>query len=400
MASIGQLALNIHDLEVLARRRLPRGLFEFANNGAEDEVTMRENLASIKRIALRPRVGVDVSRRDISTTLFGRKQSMPIVLGVTGFSGMIAWRGEQSVAAAATAAGVPYTIGTFNFVSVRELPDEVRPGLWYQLYPARQREAFDHQLLHARAAGVGVLVVTMDSAVAGNREYLRRTGFGMPPKLMARTLIDGLAHPRWLFGTYLRHRTRGMPRLGNVPPALSTLLDPRTDCTGILPADTFSWDDLRRLRDRWPGQLVLKGLSTAEDALIAADLGADGVVVSNHGGRSLDGCIASMAALPEVVDAVGSRLTVMVDGGFTRGSDVVKALAIDAAAVLVGRATIFGLAAAGRAGVARALAIFREEIDRTLAQVGCCRIAELSRAHVRQPSAPRYHDGAAGYDGA
>jgi (S)-mandelate dehydrogenase len=378
-------AQNIHDLELLARKRLPRVLFDFIARGAEDEVTMRENLASIKRIALRQRVGMDVSRRNLAITLFGREQSMPIVLGVTGFSGLLAYRGEHAMAAAAREARVPFTLGTFNLASLPEVTASGLPPPWYQLYPAKDRAAFEFQVDNARAGGVEVLTVTLDSALGGNREYLRRSGFGMQSRLAPWAFVDTLLHPRWLFGTYLRSRWHGRPRLGNVPPAVADVTNPRIDISGLRLAADFTWADARSLRDRWPGRLVLKGVSTAEDAAIAVDLGADGIIVSNHGGRSLDGCVASMTALPEVVEAVKGRAAVMVDGGFVRGADVVKALALGATAVLIGRATAFGLAAAGRVGVARALAILREELDRALALVGCRHVGELSRAHVSVP---------------
>jgi (S)-mandelate dehydrogenase len=204
----------------------------------------------------------------------------------------------------------------------------------------------------------------------------------MQSQLAPSAFVDTLLHPRWLFGTYLRSRLHGRPRLGNVPPAIADVTNPLIDISGLRLAADFTWADVRSLRERWPGRLVLKGLSTAEDAAIAVDLGVDGIIVSNHGGRSLDGCVASMTALPEVVATVKGRAVVMVDGGFVRGADIVKALALGASAVLIGRATAFGLAAGGREGVARALAILREELDRTLALVGCRHVAELSSAHV------------------
>jgi (S)-mandelate dehydrogenase len=369
----------------MARKRLPRGLFEFISRGAEDEATLRENLASIKRVALRQRVGVDVSHRDLSIELFGSRQSLPIVVGVTGLSGMVAFRGEVEMARAALGADVPYTVGSSNFTALCDLPAERRDRLWCQVYPTRRRDVFDYQVSNAAESGAQVLVITMDSAVAPNREYMRRNGFSVPLKLSIRTIIDASLHPRWLIGTYLRYRRFGMPRFANLPPGHGQLFKRDGDTSGLTFGDDFTWNDVRALRDRWRGSLVLKGISTAEDACIAADIGVDGLIVSNHGGRSLDGCVASMTALPGVVDAVGQRLVVMVDGGFLRGADIVKALAVGARAVMVGRGALYGLASAGRAGAARALAIYRDEISRAMGLVGSPTVGGLTREHVCLP---------------
>jgi (S)-mandelate dehydrogenase len=379
-------ALNIHDLEALARARLPRGLFEFIARGSEDEVTAAENLARIKSIALLPRVAVDVSQRTTASSLFGRTQAMPVVMGVIGFSGMISYRGEEAVAAAAMESDIPYTLGTFNLTSIGALTERLRERLWYQLYPAKQRAVFDQQVDNAERLGIQALVVTLDSAVSGNRGYPRRSGFALQARPTPSMLLDVLRHPRWLCGTYLRQRwPRSRLRLGNVPAAYAAAFDKRTNIAGITFGDDFTRDCPRRLRDRWPRRLILKGISTVPDALRAVERGADGTIVSNHGGRALNGCIASMTALPDVVRATRDRATVMVDGGFVRGSNIVKALALGASAVLVGRATMFGLAAAGQAGVARALSILREEMSRSLALLGCNRVTDLSYEHVRLP---------------
>lgn len=378
-------AYNIHDLERMARKRLPRGLFEFISRGAEDETTLRDNLASVKQITLRQRVGVDVSGRDLSIELFGKRQSLPIVVGVTGLSGMVAFRGEVEIARAALRADIPYTVGSTSFTPLCDLPDERRDRLWVQIYPTKRRDVFDYQVSKASEAGAEILVITMDSAVASNREYMRHNGFNVPIRPSARTVFDTLLHPAWLFGTYFQYWRDGMPRFANLPPGHGQLFKRDADVSGLEFGDDFSWSDVKDLRARWPGTLVLKGVSTAEDARIAADMGVDGLIVSNHGGRSLDGCVASITALPEVVDAVGARITVMVDGGFLRGTDIVKALAIGARAVMVGRGTLYGLAAGGRAGATRALTIYRDEISRALGLVGCRTIADLTRDHVRLP---------------
>lgn len=376
-------ALNIEEIAVLARKRLPRGLYEFIERGAEDEVTLRENRDSIKRVLLRQRVGIDVSQRDCSTSLFGVKQAMPIGIAATGLSALIDHDGERKLARAATAAGVPYTIGTSNFTAAADLKDICGDLLWRLIYPNKRRALFYHHVDMARDLGIRTIVITMDSAVTGNREYLRHSGF-QPHGTNARTIAQILAAPHWMFGTLLRYMLDGgFPEIADMPEGERKFWGGSFSWAGL--ADDWSWDDVRELRRRWKDVLVVKGLSTAEDARIAAQCGVDGIIVSNHGGRMLDGSIASMAALPEIVDAVAPRVTVMVDGGFTRGADILKAVAAGASSVWIGRATLFGLAAGGEPGVARALAIFREEIRRAMALLGTPTLADIGREHVIWP---------------
>ena len=377
-------ALNIDDLRVLARRRMPRGLFDFVDRGAEDETTLRGNSESLRRTYLRQRVGVDVSSRDLSTTLFGTRLAMPIGIAVTGLSGLINHDGERKLARAAAAAGVPFTIGSSNFTAQSDLKPICGDLLWRQIYPPRDRSLLDHHLAVSRENGVKVLVVTLDSPLVGKREYMQRSGWG-PGIMHAGTYWDMVSHPYWLFGTLLPYLlSGGLPEIGDMPKGERRFWG--GSHSYAVAAQDFSWDDFRDLRRRWDGVLVAKGISTAEDARLAVACGADGVIVSNHGGRSLDGCIPSFQALPEVVDAVAHQAAVIVDGGFRRGADVVKALAAGASLVMVGRATLHGLAAGGEAGAGRALAIFREEIDRTLALVGCRTVAELGPGHLVRPA--------------
>jgi len=376
-------ALNIDDLRALARRRMPRGLFDFVDRGAEDEVTMRGNAESIRNVYLRQRVGVDISQRDLSTTIFGTRIAMPLGIAVTGLSGMIHHDGERKLARAAAAAGIPYTIGSSNFTAQSELRPICGDLLWRQIYPPRDRRLLDHHLAVARENGVKVLQVTFDSPVVGKREYMQRSGWG-PGIMHAGTYLDMLGAPHWLFGTLLRYmREGGFPEVADMPPGERKFWG--GSHSYAVAAQDFTWDDLKELRGRWDGVLVAKGISTAEDALLARSCGVDGVIVSNHGGRSLDGCIPSFQALPAIVDAVAADVAVIVDGGFRRGADVIKALAMGASMVMVGRATLHGLAAGGQAGVERALAIFGEEIERSLGLVGCREIAGLSRDHLVLP---------------
>jgi (S)-mandelate dehydrogenase len=374
-------ASNIDELAAIARGRLPHGVFEFIDRGAEDEITMRENSNSIKRIALRQRVGVDVSKRDITTSLFGVRQSMPVGIAATGLAALLHHDGERKLARAAATAGVPFTIGTSNFTAQADLKAICGNLLWRLIYPNRQRKVFEHHLAVAHETGISTVVVTMDSAVGGNREYLKRSGFFQPGGANLRTMLQTLGAPRWMFGTYLRYRlTGGFPDFVDMPAGDRRFLGGSYSWADL--AADFTWEELRSVRSRWKGVLVVKGLSTAEDARLAADCGVDGIIVSNHGGRVLDGCVASMQALPEIIDAVAPRVSVMVDGGFRRGADVLKAIAMGASCVFVGRATLFGLAAGGEPGVSRALTILRDEIDRAIALIGCRKLSELGRHHL------------------
>jgi isopentenyl diphosphate isomerase/L-lactate dehydrogenase-like FMN-dependent dehydrogenase len=373
-------AMNIDELGALARRRLPRGLFEYLDRGAEDEVTLRENAASIKRVFLRQRVAVDVSSRDCSTSVLGIRQAMPLGIAATGLASLIHHEGETKLATAAAAAGVPFTIGTSNFTSAAKLQEICGDLLWRLIYPNKRRELIDHHIARAREAGIRTIVITMDSAVTGNREYLRHSGF-QPHGTNAGTVAQIIASPHWLFGTLLPYLLGGgFPEFADMPEGERRFWGGSFSWAAL--ADDFTWDDVRAIRRSWKGNLVLKGLSTAEDARSAADCGVDGIIVSNHGGRMLDSCVPSFLALPEIVDAVAPKVTVMVDGGFKRGADVLKAIALGASSVFVGRATLYGLAAGGEPGVARALGIFREEIDRAMALLGCSAIADIGREHV------------------
>jgi (S)-mandelate dehydrogenase len=373
-------ALNIADLIALAKRRLPKGLYEFIDRGAEDEVTLRENRESIKRVLFRQRVGVDVSDIDMSTTVFGVKQAMPIGIAATGLASLIHHDGERKLARAAASAGVPYTIGTSNFTRMADLKPICGDLLWRLIYPNKDRAVTEHHLRLAEEVGVSTIALTMDSPMVGNREYLKKSGF-QPHGANLSTWCQIARAPRWLFGTVLPYlRQGGFPEIADMPEGQRRFWGGSFSWAHT--ADDFTWDEMKAIRRRWRGRLVCKGLSTAEDARLAAECGADGIIVSNHGGRSLDGCIGSFAALPEIVDAVAPRLTVMVDGGFTRSADALKAIAMGASMVWVGRATLFGLAAAGEPGAERALAIFREEFRRAMALVGVCSLAELGCDHL------------------
>jgi isopentenyl diphosphate isomerase/L-lactate dehydrogenase-like FMN-dependent dehydrogenase len=379
-------AWNIADLRELARKRLPRGLFEFMDRGCEDEVSLRNNRATFERIKLKPRVLNDVSGREQSITLFGQKQNMPLAIAPTGTPGIMWYEGELALARAAKAAGIPFTLATTTLTAMERVVDKVGGRLWFQLYMYADRALSRWIAERARSAGYEALIITVDSATFSNREYNLRNGFTIPITYSPKNIIDVARHPRWLAGVWLRYMLAGgLPLYENYPPEVKARIKAAPMGRAMKLNDALNWDDIREMRKLWPRTLLIKGVLSPQDAAMAADCGVDGVVVSNHGGRIIDGAIAPIDALPAMLDAVGKRMTVIVDSGFRRGSDVVKAMAMGAHAVLVGRATLYGVAAAGEAGGHRALTILREEIDRVMALVGCRSIAELNHALLALP---------------
>lgn len=376
-------AYNIGDLRAIAKRRLPKGVFEFVDRGTEDEVSLHHNFAALKAIRFRPRTLVDVSQRSQQITLFGKSQEMPIAIAPTGSAGLTWYEGEIALARAAASAGIPFTLATGSMTAMEKVAAEARGTLWFQLYMWPDRRLSHKLVERARLAGFEGLVVTVDSPVPPAREYNLHNGFTLPFSIGRRNAVDLLSHPRWLLtvlGRYLM--TTGMPRYQNYPTEMKQKITALPMGRSMQLNDSLTWDDLRELRRLWPHRLMAKGVLTAQDARLAADCGADAVIVSNHGGRVVDGTRAPIEVLPEVVDAVGNRVEVIVDSGFRRGSDVVKALALGARAVLIGRATLYGIAAGGEAGAARAIRLLREEIDRTFALLGCPDVASLERDHL------------------
>lgn len=380
-------AYNIADLREMARRTLPKGLFEFVDRGTEDEVSLRNNRAVFERIRFQPRTLVDVSGRSQEIMLFGQKQKLPLIIAPTGTAGLMYYHGEIQLARAAAEAGVPFTLATGSTTAMEKVAESVSGiPLWFQLYMWPDRK-LSHQLVErARAAGFKALVVTVDGVASGNREYNLRNGFTIPFSFTRRNITDVLMHPRWLAGVLAKYLlTTGMPRYENYPSEIKYRVTARPMGRSQMRNDSLNWDDLRDLRRMWPHILIVKGILHPQDAMLAADCGADGVVVSNHGGRNLDGILSPIEVLPEIVDAVGKRITVLVDSGFRRGSDVVKALAMGANAVQIGRPALYGVASGGEAGARRALTIFREEIDRVMALIGARGIADLNPEILRAP---------------
>jgi (S)-mandelate dehydrogenase len=376
-------AHNIFDLRDMAKRRLPKWLFEFVDRGTEDEVALRNNRDAFERIKLRPRTLVDVSERKLDTVVFGKSHSMPIGIAPTGSAGMMWYQGELELARAAKAAGVPFSLATGSITSMEDIAEKVGGTLWMQLYMWARRD-LSHQLVRrASAAGFEALLVTVDGVVAGNREYNKHNGYSVPFLYNSRNTMDVLSHPRWLFGVLARYLMNGgMPTRVNFPAELQGKITTAYGGNKHTRSDSLNWDDLKALRDIWPGKLLVKGLLHPDDAAKSVEYGADGIIVSNHGGRNCDAAPAPIDVLPQIVKAVGDRATVLLDSGVRRGSDVVKALALGAKMVLVGRSTLYGTAAAGEAGAARALALYRGEISRAMAQITCNQVSEIGPWNV------------------
>jgi isopentenyl diphosphate isomerase/L-lactate dehydrogenase-like FMN-dependent dehydrogenase len=378
-------AVNIADLRRLARRRLPPVVFDYIDGGAEDEVTLGNNERAFAQIAFRPRQCVDTPAVDLSTTVLGTTHAVPFLLAPIGFCRMFYPQGESAAAREATAAGTAYILSTFSGTRLEDVRAAASGPLWYQLYVPGGRAVAEVAIARAKAAGYSALVVTIDTPISGMRERDIRRGAG---PLLKGHVAGSLPHvwqllmrPRWLAG-YLRD---GAPRVfPNVElPGVGAM--PCGDTSILLEKTNVTWKDLGWIRDAWGGPLVVKGVQTADVARQAADAGADAVVVSNHGGRQLDGVAASLRVLPEVVAAVGDQVEVLMDGGVRRGSDIIKARCLGARAVLIGRAYAWALGAGGGLGVARAIQILRTDLTRTLRLLGCESMAALDPTFIEVP---------------
>jgi L-lactate dehydrogenase (cytochrome) len=380
-------AFTIDDLRRLARRRLPRAVFDFVEGGAGDEQTVVRNRAAFERLLFQPKVLVDVSKREQATVVFGNRIETPVLLSPTGMAGLCWPKGEVAAARAAREAGTIYTLSTHSSCSIEEVAAGSPGPLWFQLYVWQNRDLTRSFVERARAAGYRALLLTVDVPVISRRERDLRNGFTVPPRLTARNVLDTVRRVGWirrvLFGPRLT-----LANLVGAPGA------PRTDIVTLAGVanrqvdPSIAWGDLVWFRSLWSGPLLLKGVLTAADARRAAEHGVDGLVVSNHGGRQLDGVPATIEALPEIVDAVGGRIDVLLDGGVRRGADVVRALALGARAVMVGRPYLYGLAAGGPAGVRHAIETLAREVDQVLALVGVPRVGDLDRTIVRRADGP------------
>ena len=358
----------VEDLRVLARRRVPRMFYDYADSGALTESTYRANEADFQRVHLRQRVAIDFSKRSLATTMVGQPAAMPLALAPVGMTGMQHADGEILAARAAAAAGVPFTLSTMSICSIEDVADATGKPFWFQLYVIRDRDFNSRLIARAKAARCSALVLTLDLQILAQRNKDIRNGLTAPPRLTLPNIVDIAMKPRWWLGMLgTKHRTfRNI--VGHAPGVKDTR--DLASWTNEQFDPTLNWDDVKRIKDEWGGKLVLKGIMDPEDAELAAASGADALIVSNHGGRQLDGTISSIAALPAIAAAVGERIEVFMDGGVRGGQDVLKALALGAKGACIGRAYIYGLGAMGEAGVAKALECIRKELDVSMALCG------------------------------
>lgn len=369
-------AYSIEDLRLSARRRLPKAIFDFFDGGAEDEITLRDNAAAYKRRRLVPRVLTDVATVDTSTLMLGKPAQLPMAIAPTGAVGFGRRGGDIAIARAAVAAGIPYTLSSTATASIEQIAQAAPGRLWFQAYILRNKPFLAALIERARAADYEALVITVDLPVGGKRERDFRNDFSVPFRFTPKNMLDFAQHPGWL-SDIIRY---GMPVMEN----LVGLETQATNASAIASSvgrnydPSFNWDSLQKIRDNWPRKLIVKGILNPQDALRVAAMGCDALVVSNHGGRQLDGAVATLDALPGIVQAVQGRIPVLIDGGIRRGSDVFKALALGAEGVLVGRATLYGVSAAGEAGARRALEILKDELMRTMQLCGAPTIGGIN----------------------
>ena len=378
-------AMNIAELREAARRSVPGFVFEYVEGGAEDEATLCANRAAIAALRFVPPTLLDTQGRSLATELLGAPCGAPIAIAPTGLNGMLHLQGDIALARAAAAFGIPYALSTLSTTLLEDVAKQAGGRLWMQLYVMRNRAIAEDIMRRAAASGYEALLFTTDANVFGNREWDKRN-YRRPGRPNLRATLDTLRHPRWLSQVLLRG---GVPRFRNLetflPPGAVSAVGGST----IIPqmfAPTITWDDIAWVRDHWPRTLFIKGVLTVEDACRAARLGCDGIVLSNHGGRQLDYCVAPIEVLADVAAAVGDQLTILIDSGIRRGTDIAKALALGADAVMIGRATLYGLAAAGEAGARRALEMLTIELERVLGQLGCRTPRDLG-PHLLRPAA-------------
>ena len=365
----------IDDLRDLARRKVPRAFFDYVETGSYAQETLRANRADLERIKLRQRVLVDVSARDLSTTILGDKVPLPIACGPVALTGLQYGDGEISACRAAHAAGIPFTLSTLSICSIEDVAQAVSKPFWFQLYVMKDRGFVRSLIERAAAAKCSALMLTVDLPVPGQRHCDIKNGLSVPPALKIKNLINMASKPRWLRGVMggkrrnfgnLEGHVKGMDGVKSVAQWIGRQFD-----------DTLNWKDIEWIKGIWSGKLILKGILDVEDAKVAAKTGATALVVSNHGGRQLDGCPSSISMLPKIADAVGSEIEVMFDGGIRSGQDVLRALALGARSCLIGRSYIYGLGAGGELGVTKAIEIVRQELDVSMALTGVAGIEAI-----------------------
>ncbi|HJV68628.1 alpha-hydroxy acid oxidase [Ideonella sp.] len=377
---------NIEDLRVLAQRRVPRMFYDYADSGSWTESTYRANETDFAKIKLRQRVAVNMEGRSTATTMIGQPVAMPVAIAPTGLTGMQHADGEILAARAAEAFGIPFTLSTMSICSIEDVAAHTKAPFWFQLYVMKDRDFIERLIDRAKAAKCSALMLTLDLQILGQRHKDLKNGLSAPPKPTLANLLNLMTKPRWGlgmlgtsrrgFGNIVGH-VKGVENMGSLSEWTAKQFDP-----------SLSWADVEWIKKRWDGKLILKGIMDAEDARLAADSGADALIVSNHGGRQLDGAPSSIQALPAIADAVGSKIEVWMDGGIRSGQDVLKARALGARGTLIGRAFLYGLGAMGEAGVAKALEIIHRELDLTMAFCGHTKIDTVDRGILLPGTAP------------
>jgi L-lactate dehydrogenase (cytochrome) len=367
----------IEDLRQIARGKVPRAFFDYAEAGSYAQETLRTNRADFERLKLRQRVLVDVDKRDLSTTLLGEKVSLPLALAPIGLCGMQHGDGEILACRAAQAAGIPFTLSTMSICSIEDVAEAVKKPFWFQVYVIRDRGFIRELIARAAAANCSALVLTLDLQILGQRHCDIKNGMTVPPEIKLGNLIDIATKPAWAlsilkgkrktFGNLAGH-VKGMENVNSLAQWTASQFDP-----------TLNWKDVEWIKSLWPGKLILKGIMDIEDARLAAKSGADALIVSNHGGRQLDGAPSSISALPRIAEAVGNEIEVMVDGGIRSGQDVLRALALGARSCMIGRSYIYGLGAGGEAGVTKAIEIIGKELDVSMALTGTRNVRDVDR---------------------
>ncbi len=384
---------NIADLREVARRRLPKGVFEYIDKGTEDMVALSNNRRAFNDIKLLNRIITDISDVQMEAEVFGKPSAMPVAIAPTGTAGLTWYEGEFELAKAAAKAGVPFTLATGSNTPMEKLANEAGGRLWMQLYMWREKHLSDELVKRAVRNGFEALLWTVDIGHGANREHNLRNGFATPYVINSKSVVDMLTHPGWLTGVMGRYMMNGgMPRHVNYPEGYQIKITGQVDRAShqkaqARRADNLSWDDVDRLRDIFPGKLLIKGIMRVDDAQKCIEHGVDGIVISNHGGRNMDSAPSTLDVLPEIVKAVGDKLTIIVDSGVRRGSDIAKCMALGADACLIGRATLYGTAAGGEAGAKKALDILKDELKRTMAYIGKQRIADIAPDDVWRPNA-------------
>lgn len=377
-------ALNFHDLRRAAKSRLPTSIFQYIDRGTEDESSLRDTHHSLARMKITPHVLTAGKIRNTSTTLFGKSYSAPIIVAPTACAGLVWHKGEVALAQAAQASGIPFCAATEAMTSIDEIVLGSSPEhIWFQLY-IWENEQLSHALIRrAQALGVQTLVVTVDTPVAPNREYNIRNGMGMPFKISAKLVADVAAHPRWVLSVLAKYLVdTGVPRFANYPDEYRTTIISGGKSPEVHHHSDLSWDLIKTIRGIWKGQMVLKGVLHPHDALKAVEHGVDGIIVSNHGARNLDSAIAPIEALDALCSAVQGQMTIIMDSGIRRGSDIFKALALGADAVMIGRGFLYGTALGGKSGAEHAYNLYLDELKTIMASAGCATLEDIRQATI------------------